>query len=259
MELQIKELNAAYRDWQPEAGVRRLTLNQIEADIANYTSLLDSEATEHRVHEFLASHSYFFNGLMRLYGVSPLYTKIKLGSNYEVDFAWLDSGSFGPEWNLVEIESPTRRLFTDGGQQSQWLTHAIQQVRDWHQWVVDFKSSAEAIMPKILYPMGHVFIGRRSELTPEIQAKLSRISYENRPFVRLHTLDHFIGCARSVMNLVDEAGGGDWPVPMKALGHAELAAGLPRIAKLFLEHSDPGDEFLLKMRMNQREHQELDD
>ena len=55
--------------------------------------------------------------------------------------------------------------------------------------------------------------------------------------MRIHTLDWFEGAARSVINLVRAGKGGNWPVPMRALTHADLAAGRPEIAQAFL--SDP--------------------
>ena len=77
--------------------VAALTEEQIEADIATYLDLLDREALESEVHDFLADHSYFFNGILRMYGVSPVYSKVRLGSQYEVDFAFFDTGSAGTE------------------------------------------------------------------------------------------------------------------------------------------------------------------
>lgn len=57
--------------------VRSLTQAKVEEDIASYLSLLDEKPIEARLHEFLASHSYFSNGILRLSGCSPLYSKVK--------------------------------------------------------------------------------------------------------------------------------------------------------------------------------------
>jgi hypothetical protein len=77
--------------------VKALTPKQVEKDADEFKCLLDSLVSEQTLHEFLAYHSYFFNGIIRLSGVSPLYSKIRLGSEFEVDFACFDTGSFGPE------------------------------------------------------------------------------------------------------------------------------------------------------------------
>jgi len=66
--------------------VAKLTPRQVEEDAREYAALLDGRASEAKVHRFLAKHSYFFNGVIRLFGRSPLYSKIRLGSEYEIDF-----------------------------------------------------------------------------------------------------------------------------------------------------------------------------
>lgn len=182
--------------------VRALTRTKVDADIAEYLKLLDGGAAEAAVHQFLATHFYFFNGLIRLFDVSPLYSKVKLGSQYEVDFAFFDLTSFGPEWNLIEIEAPSRQMFTKAGNPTAALTHAIQQVRDWHAWVHENLDYARKLMPKIEYPMGYVFIGRRVHLTSAAKEKLRRFAYENRNFLHIHTLDWFAGWAHSVKDLL---------------------------------------------------------
>lgn len=218
-----------------DPSVRQLTRKRLRADIAEYKALLDARVSESRIHVFLSSHSYFFNGLLRLFGYSPLYSKIKLGHNFEVDFAWFDTGSDGPEWCLAEIESPKRSMFTRAGDPSAWLTHAIQQVLDWHSWIHDNVAYARHLMPYIEYPLGLVFIGRRHELTSSTRKKLRRLCYEHRMSLEIHTLDWFISAAESVDNLIVARRGGAWLLPMKALSHRDLAGGLPPLAKGWME------------------------
>src|SRR6266568_1991084 len=92
--------------------VRKLTTKIVEQDADEFEDLLDRKVSEAVIHDFLAQRSYFFNGVIRLYGLSPLYSKIRLGSEHEIDFVCFDTGSYGPEWRLVEIEGPCKRLFT---------------------------------------------------------------------------------------------------------------------------------------------------
>ncbi len=237
--------------------VKKLTPRQVEDDAQEYAGLLDAQATEAKVHEFLASHSYFFNGVIRLYGCSPLYSKIRLGSEYEVDFVCFDSGSYGPEWRLIEIEGPNKRLFTKSGQPSADLLHAIQQVRDWHTWIHDNLDYARKVMPQIEYPLGYVFVGRRSELSSSDRKKLCRLAYDNRALLKIHTLDRFEGMARSVLTLVGESGG-HWPVPMRALSHRNLSQGLPKEAAKWINgpFATYALETMTKERLDQRSHAE---
>jgi len=96
---------------------------------------------------------------------TPLYSKVKLGHDYEVDFAWLYNDSFGPEWRLIEIEGPTAVLFTKSGNASATLTHAIQQARDWCDWIHQYLEYGQGLIPRISYPFCYIFLGRRKELT----------------------------------------------------------------------------------------------
>ena len=71
--------------------VAALTPDVIQDQIRTFESLLAANSIEESVHAFLATHSYFFNSILRMFGVSPLYSKVRLGSTYEVDFAWFDT------------------------------------------------------------------------------------------------------------------------------------------------------------------------
>jgi hypothetical protein len=235
--------------------VRDLTTAQVEADAEEYTALLNARASESAVHEFLAARSYFFNGVVRLWGHSPLYSKIKLGSEHEIDFVCFDTGSYGPEWRLIEIEGPKKRLFAKSGEPSAHLLHAIQQVRDWHQWIHDNLDYARKLMPQLDYPLGYVFVGRASELSSSEQRKLRRLAYDNRSILKIHTLDHFAGMARSVLNLV-RRGGGSWSLPMRALSHRDLSRGLPKAAREWINGAFAVDalRMMKSLRLGERSH-----
>jgi Domain of unknown function (DUF4263) len=215
--------------------VRNLTPAQVEEDAEEYVGLLNACVSEAAVHQFLAARSYFFNGVVRLWGRSPMYSKIRLGSEHEIDFVCFDTGSYGPEWRLIEIEGPKKRLFAKSGEPSAHLLHAIQQVRDWHQWTHDNLDYARKLMPQLDYPLGYVFVGRASELSSSEQRKLRRLAYDNRSILKIHTLDHFAGMARSVLSLVRHGGG--WPLPMRALSHRDLSRGLPKAAREWINGS----------------------
>lgn len=215
--------------------VEALTPEQVIKDAGEFERLLDSRVNEQEVHEFLAHHSYFFNGIIRLYGASPLCSKIKLGSEFEVDFACFDAGTAGPEWHLIEIERPGPPLFTDTGNPSAPLTHAIRQVLDWQSWIHENLDFIRKLLPYIEYPLGYVFLGRRHELTPATAKRLRRLNYEHRASLEIHSLDWFAAQARSVINLIEDPRKGTWPLPMKALTHKDLASGLPPLAQQYMQ------------------------
>jgi len=217
--------------------VRSLTPQAIEADIDKYDRLLAKRAREQDVQAFLEEHSYFFNGILRLYAPSPLYSKVRLGSEYEMDFAWFDTASSGPDWRFVELEAPAYPMFTKAGEPSARLQHAMQQVRDWNAWIHRHLDYARALMPRIEYPLAYVFVGRRAQLTSQTRERLRRLAFENRSQVHLHTLDWFVGAARSVQGLLRPRGGG-WPVPMRAFSHKDLTERRPSHAFDWLSQPD---------------------
>lgn len=214
--------------------VHSLTAVRVQKDLKEYLSLLDHSCDEHELQRFLADRSYFFSRLLRLNGQSPLYSKIRLGDQYETDFACFDSGSSGPEWYLVEIELPTPKLFTKSGQPTACLSHAMQQVRDWLTWVHENREFARKLMPHIDYPLGYIFIGRRAALGESERRRLKRLNYENRLYFRVHTLDWFVDSATDVLATLKSHEHGSWSVPMKALTHEQLRRGLPPAAREYM-------------------------
>jgi hypothetical protein len=248
----------AYSRLSVDPLVAGLTPEIISGEIDAFQSLLDLNFPEENIHGFLATHSYFFNSILRMYGVSPLYSKVRLGSTYEVDFAWFDTGSYGPEWRLAEIEAPGFKMFTKSGEPSARLTHALQQIRDWHTWIHQNLDFARKLMPSIEYPMAYLFVGRRSELTDVTRNRLRRIAYENRMSVEIHTLDWFLSAARSTLTLVGPRGGA-WPAPMQALTHADLAAGLPPPAKewIGLPMIQTMLDHFREFRLQERDHEQF--
>lgn len=220
-------------DWKPpyetDPRVRVLTAEKIDDDIREYLSLLDNEDSEHEIHKFLCEHSYFFERILNLSGYSPLYSKVKLGTEFETDFAFFDYHSFGIDWHLIEIERPSKRLFTKKGIPSADLTQAVQQIRDWQDWIHSNGDYARKIMPNIDYPMGHLFIGRRSGITSENRNRLRRYCHDHRMLVEIHTLDNLADQGLDAKRHVT-CDGGNWWIPMQAYSHSDLANKRPPAA-----------------------------
>jgi Domain of unknown function (DUF4263) len=219
---------------RPHHEERHLDPAEGRAAINRMRELLDARAPEEAIHQLLANHIEFWNGIVRLVGGCPLYTKISLGGDYTIDFAYVDMSSNGAEWHFVEIEPPSFRLFTKAGDPSHRLTHALRQVRDWQHWVAVNTSFARKRFPGIVAPMGHVFMGRRAELaTIESRDRLHALNIEYRGHVEIHTLDRFLTMAESAI------GFGPIGIPTKALTDADLRKGLPRGLKQWI-NSDFG-------------------
>lgn len=216
--------------------IRKLTATRVRNQVKQFVRILDRNSSEEKVHEFLAAHSYFFFRAIDLYGPSPLFSKIKFGSEYVADFAWFQVDSLGIEWNLVEIEPPTEPLFTAKGDPSSSFNHALEQIRNWNRWILTNGAYARRLLPNVLYPLGHLFMGRRKDLTQRYREKLRHLSHENRATLRIHTLDWFVTSGLEIADYISR-GNTSWTLPVKALTHKDLAKGLKGYAKESLESS----------------------
>ena len=229
--------------------IRELTSKKVAAEADEFTRLLDSKARQSKLQEFLASHSYFFSGMIDVYSPSPLYSKVKLGHDYEADFAWLHFDSFGPEWRLVEIENPGSALFTKSGTPSSALSHAMQQARDWCGWVHDHAEYARKLMPQISHPLCYIFLGRRNDITPANRERLRKLRYDSRSEMVIHTLDWFVRSAR-IFGQYIRPDGPTWQIPMKVLTHRDLKKGLPEEVQDWVAESQ--SKAMTERRLDQR-------
>jgi hypothetical protein len=59
----------------------------------------------------------------------------RMGAEHVPDFVIGDRHSFGFDWQMVEIESPSAKVFTKSGDPSKTLNHAIRQITDWRSWL----------------------------------------------------------------------------------------------------------------------------
>ena len=229
--------------------IRELTSKKVAAEVGVFTRLLDSKARESKLQEFLASHSYFFSGLIDVYSPSPLYSKVKIGHDYEVDFAWLQFDSFGPEWHLVEMENPGSALFTKSGEPSAALSQAMQQARDWCAWIHDHAESARKRMPQINHPLCYIFLGRRKDITPANRDQLRKLRYDSRSEMVIHTLDWFVR-AGQVFGQSIGPDGPTWQIPLKVLTHRDLKQGLPEEVQDWVAESQ--SRLMTERRLDQR-------
>jgi hypothetical protein len=103
------------------------------------------------------------------------------------------------DYLLVEIEAPIREIFRKDGQQREELTHAINQIMDWIQYIVDNKQKVEqelGLTGISTNPRTLVVIGRSAELTAEDRRKLETLQAQQNK-LRILTYDDLIMAARA--------------------------------------------------------------
>lgn len=103
-----------------------------------YLNYLETAQNETAMQYFLESNPVFLPGLYDRHN-GPLgqavISKLKLGTEFVTDFAFISENSAEAQITLIEIESPSVPIFrTSDGQFSASFHGAYQQVRDWGLW-----------------------------------------------------------------------------------------------------------------------------
>jgi hypothetical protein len=133
------------------------------------------------------------------------YTKLKLGEQHVVDFAFARKTTLGLLWHFIEIEHPKDRLFTKKGDSTAELTHGVRQVRDWENWYRANLGYAQKYLPfgqnkiRTLNDCELILvIGRRSKLEEDDLPRLESLSKGNLQIITFDRLleDVGKGCLR---------------------------------------------------------------
>lgn len=192
----------------PDDGLKYL-LEDYNAKKKEFKSLVNSKPKEQEIQSFLEKnpivllHAMLDGFYPVASGRSALFPKIKLGSEYETDFAYCSGNSMGAYWTFVELERPDVPLFNRKGDPSQYLSHAMRQLMEWKAWIEDHKeyaidrlmslidnSSLNWHWPRIIRKSTRclVVIGRRGMLTKKTNRLRIQICNEN-PFIEIITYD----------------------------------------------------------------------
>jgi len=166
-------------------------VEQIRAAAVELKRLCDSTCDEATVHAFLRGNFFLFANSLMMSAPDAVWSKAALGPTYETDFVTYFDKSLGRYWLLIELEAPSRPLFTTSGDPSRYLTHAIRQITDWQVWIRDNNAYARTFMTDVVDPIGVVVIGRRSSLSPDNKRRLREMLRQN-PMLEVMTYDRLI-------------------------------------------------------------------
>lgn len=125
----------------------------------------------------------------------------RLGAEFVPDFVVGERSSEGYAWQLIELESPSARMFTKKGDPTAQLSHAIRQVKEWRAWLVNNQNYAAR--PRTDNGLGLtdispncpalILIGRRP--TPEGTNALRRqMTADDK--IEIHTYDYLLEAAQ---------------------------------------------------------------
>ena len=101
---------------------------QVNAKFGRLKELLLSESTEQPLQSFLEQNPFMLSGFGGHVHKDVVISHLPLGTEFKTDFAWLDINSRATTIHLIEIESPSLKIFNNNGEFSQPYNHAVQQL-----------------------------------------------------------------------------------------------------------------------------------
>lgn len=167
-------------------------------------AILDSGNGERAAHAFLKDHPLIVqNAFARAWNANICVAEFPLGAEWRADFLLLSADSGHWIATLIELETPSCRLYLKDGTPSKTLRIAQRQLKDWKSWVQENESYLRQQFAKILRAYGtaaqcsvadshqkadtevldprtvisfdyHIVIGRLSELSAEEQYRRVR-------------------------------------------------------------------------------------
>jgi hypothetical protein len=150
---------------------------------ARYLDLINRpDVSEEEVHQFLVRYPAFLP-LWFPYE-NTVFSKLPLGNQHVVDFAFARENTPGVTWHLVEIEKPQSRLFTKSGNPSAALSHGLRQILDWKTWFLENRDYVRRYFPYreqvdaigLCEPELLLVIGRRAEVADGDRKLMQRLS-----------------------------------------------------------------------------------
>jgi ppGpp synthetase/RelA/SpoT-type nucleotidyltranferase len=168
-------------------------ISKLENTIDRFDALIaDAGVHEKRdIHPFLKEHQFLLHT-----GPDSIISEpaIGLGTEYRMDFLVREATG---DYILVELENPRHQLFTRTGNPTAAVTHAVQQVEDWQEWIGQNLATVQRTYPEMLVPTGIVVIGRSASLSVAEKQKLARRNITTRGSLRIETYDELVTKARA--------------------------------------------------------------
>ncbi len=162
-----------------------------------FSELLERDPEEEEVQKYIEEHPVL------LAQFSPLRIRYKspILSRFKTDITVLsETGGLV----LIELEKPSKRLLTKGGDETQHLQHALRQVRDWLHEVQEHRLATldclEMKSPEVRSVSALVIVGRDKDHDPERLRRLKSVDHGR--YVQVLTYDDllsgFVAVARSI-------------------------------------------------------------
>lgn len=172
-----------------------------------YADFLKQAKNERQMHLFFEDNPIFLPGINDRHN-GPLgnvvISKLRLADEYETDFAFLSVDSARTQITLIEIESPTVKVFRDSDDHfTSGFNKAVQQIRDWKAWFRDnqtyIKDRFREIYFNMIFRQRHVttkiilIAGRRNHIkkNPRRERRWAELNESIKPD-EIVTYDHLL-------------------------------------------------------------------
>lgn len=159
--------------------------------------LLESgEMREEKYQQTITAHPELLGALVIGNWRTYVIPKPRLGGEYVPDYLVLGINSHGPNWVLVEIESPRHQITNQNGSLSTPTRHAVGQINDWREWLLNEVSyvQSQGYVGLTTRSHGVVIIGRDDPSPTHANSRV-RTEWENR--IAVHSWDWLLRSAKN--------------------------------------------------------------
>ncbi len=180
----------SYQNWNAD---------EIEKELqAAYSSGLEIELLK----VLRASPVLFYDVFRRSHSSEPVFHEVGFGG-LRCDFAWLNDDSSGPEWVLVEVESPGMKLFRRDGKPSQGLSGALDQVKSWRRHFEKYPSDRSQVFGAVA-KFRYVLIAGKAEDWSKEKAMDWRADHRRTSNIEIRSFGAFDKALDVMRNSPDE-------------------------------------------------------
>ncbi len=148
---------------QMQAATRKKAREILE----RYDDVLRATKSEEDLQRFL-----FENPAILYPDYVKRYSKLRLGDDYITDFVFDVQGHNGREYVFVELEKPTKLIFTSQGYFTAYFTQAKDQLLNWERWISANQAYIIQKLPGLFKPSFHLVMGRSADLLQTHREKL---------------------------------------------------------------------------------------
>lgn len=173
-------------------------------DVAGYEEVLEAANDERPLQRFIARNPRLLVQHLGGGGGRWVIPQKRLGSEYVPDFVIGERSSSGFEWQWVELQSPTAKLFVPStGRQSEQLDEGLRQINDWRRWLDNNRDYARRPRARDGLGLdnasgsdpGLLIIGREADLIESDVERRRQLDRQHN--IRIHTYDWLVRQAKA--------------------------------------------------------------